>query len=72
MRQSSTYYGLGFRVGVLEIFLGVLFLLGSGPAESGWDAIASSQSESSYFTETCSGSEAGSYLRLIDFFITQL
>ena len=25
-----------------------------------------------YFTEICSGSEAGSYLRLIDFFITQL
>jgi len=26
-----------------------------------------SQIENSYFTETCSGSEAGSYLRLIDF-----
>jgi len=25
-----------------------------------------------YFTEMCSGSEAGSYLRLIDFCITQL
>jgi len=25
-----------------------------------------------YFTEICSGSEAGSYLRLIDFCITQL
>ena len=27
----------------------------------------SSQFENNYFTETCSGSEAGSYLRLIDF-----
>ena len=26
-----------------------------------------SQSENKYFTEMCSGSEAGSYLRLIDF-----
>jgi len=26
-----------------------------------------SQFENSYFTEMCSGSEAGSYLRLIDF-----
>ena len=25
-----------------------------------------------YFTEMCSGSEAGSYVRLIDFYITQL
>jgi len=28
--------------------------------------------EDSYFTEMCSGSEEGSYLRLIDFCITQL
>ena len=28
------------------------------------------QSENNYFTEMCSGSEAGSYLRLIDFCIT--
>ena len=27
----------------------------------------SSQFENNYFTETCSGSEAGSYLRLVDF-----
>ena len=27
----------------------------------------SSQSENSYFTEMCSGSEASSYLKLIDF-----
>jgi len=27
----------------------------------------SSQFENNYFTEMCSGSEAGSYLRLIDF-----
>ena len=30
------------------------------------------QYENNYFTEICSGSEAGSYLRLIDFCITQL
>ena len=28
--------------------------------------------KNNYFTEMCSGPEAGSYLRLIDFFITQL
>ena len=28
--------------------------------------------ENTYFTEMCSGSEAGSYLRLIDLCITQL
>ena len=32
----------------------------------------SSQIENNYFTEMCSGSEEGSYLRLIDFYITQL
>jgi len=31
-----------------------------------------SQFENTYFTEMCSGSKAGSYLRLIDVFITQL
>jgi len=31
----------------------------------------SSQSKINHFTEMCSGSEAGSYLRLIDFCITQ-
>jgi len=34
--------------------------------------IYSSQFKNNYFTEMCSGSEAGSYLRLIDFGITQL
>jgi len=29
--------------------------------------MASSQFENHYFTETCSGSKAGSYLRLVDF-----
>ena len=33
---------------------------------------ASSRFKNNYFTEICSGSEEGSYLRLIDFFITQL
>ena len=28
--------------------------------------------ENNYFTEMCSGSEAGSYLRIIDLCITQL
>ena len=31
-----------------------------------------SQFKNNYFTEMCSGSEAGSYLRLVDFRITQL
>ena len=30
------------------------------------------QFKNNYFTEMCSGSEAGSYLRLIDFCIAQL
>jgi len=30
------------------------------------------ESKNNYFTEMCSGSEAGSYARLIDFCITQL
>ena len=30
-------------------------------------AVLCSQFENNYFTEMCSGSEAGSYLRLIDF-----
>ena len=34
--------------------------------------VSSSQSKNNYFTEMCSGSEAGSYLRLIYFCITQL
>jgi len=36
------------------------------PTESCTDRY-SSQFENNYFTEMCSGSEAGSYLRLIDF-----
>ena len=32
----------------------------------------SSQFQNNYFADMCSGSEAGSYLRLIDFCITQL
>ena len=32
----------------------------------------SSQFKNSYFTKVCSGSEAGLYLRLVDFGITQL
>ena len=30
-----------------------------------------SQLENNYFTELCSGSEAGSYLRFVDFCITE-
>ena len=31
------------------------------------ETVVSSQSKNNYFTEVCSGSEAGSYVRLIDF-----
>ena len=34
--------------------------------------LCASQFKNNYFTEMCSGSEAVSYLRLIDFWITQL
>jgi len=37
-----------------------------------WSTRYSSQFKNNYFTEMCSGSEEGSYLRLIDFCITQL
>ena len=42
-----------------------LYEIRQGQWDQGW------QSENNYFTEMCSGSEAGSYLRLIDFCITQ-
>jgi len=47
------------------------FLGGSVPLASHllWESEAF---ENNYLTEMCSGSEAGSYLRLIDFCITQL
>jgi len=64
-RQSRPDSGLGlshFQVKVLKIKQGVPSSLGSvaGPSSAG------SQFENNYFTEMCSGSEAGSYLRLID------
>ena len=37
-----------------------------------FDLASQVQFKTNYFTEICSGSEAGSYLRLIDFCITQL
>ena len=41
------------------------------PISSAISLACSSQFENNYFTEMCSGSKAGSYLRLIDFCITQ-
>ena len=52
IRQSMPHFGLGFPVKVLKPFGAVPASLGSG---------------TDYFTEMCSGSEAGWYLRLIDF-----
>jgi len=37
-----------------------------------WLRVERFQFENYYFTEMCSGSEAGAYLRLMDFCITQL
>jgi len=60
--QARPDSGLGFQVNALEIFQVVSSSLGSGMA--GWPSM---RREKKYFTEMCSGSEAGSYLRLIDF-----
>ena len=40
--------------------------------QKGEDGEGGNEFENNYFTEMCSGSEAGSYLRLIDVCITQL
>jgi len=45
---------------------------GVGVHVSGLEGGGCSQFENNYFTEMCSGSEAGSYVRLIDFYSTQL
>jgi len=42
-------------------------LRGFGPSSSGTGSRRWRQFENNYFTEMCSDSEAGSYLRLIDF-----
>jgi len=56
-----------------KTFQVVHYPLGSGWAEPGRDTDRySSQFKNKNFAEMCSGSEAGSYLRLIDFFINQL
>ena len=60
-RQPMPDYGLGFQVKGLEPFQVVLSLLGSGLH------LNHSQGWNNYFTQMCSGSEAGSYLRLLDF-----
>jgi len=52
-------HGLGFRVQALQPFYVVPSSLGRVPGRS--------QFENNYFTEMCSGSETGSYFRLIDF-----
>jgi len=57
IRQSRPDSGFGVQVNVLKPFKGVLFLIGSGLL----------QCATSWGTEICSGFEAGSYLRLIDF-----
>ena len=57
---------LGFRVRQRSLNSFKWFHLRSEAAsvEGGWD---SSQFKNNYFTEMCSGFEAGSHLRLIDF-----
>ena len=55
IRQSGPDSGLGFQVKALTTSCGV-------PSQG-----QGSQFENTYFTEMCSGSEAGSYLRLIAF-----
>ena len=40
--------------------------------DSSDEVCASSQFKNNYFSNTCSGSEAGSYSRLVDFCITEL
>ena len=59
---KGIYLGRGHLDGVLEI---------EGALVHHPDLLTS-QFENNYFTEMCSGSEEGSYLRLIDFCITQL
>ena len=54
------------------------FLVYMSPLVTGWISwdwictLKPSQSKNNYFAEVCSGSETGSYLRLIDLCITQL
>jgi len=68
IRQSRSDAGLGFQVKALKTCYGVPSSLGKGARRTrGFRVRYSSQFENNYFTEMCSGSEAGSYLRLIDF-----
>ena len=60
IRQSRPDYGRVFQVNVFKFVYAVLYSLDSGPAMN------------SHSTEMCTGSEEGSYLRLIDYCITQL
>ena len=47
-------------------------LFSSDASDDNYLTTGECQFKNNYFTEMCSGSEAGSYLRLIDFCITQL
>jgi len=58
-RQSRPDCGLDFRVKVLKTLYVVPSSFGSGLLED--------EFKNNYFTEMCSGSKTGSYLRLIDF-----
>ena len=64
IRQSRPDSGLDFQGKFLETLQDVASWLGIGTSVL--------QFENNHFTEMCSGSEADSYLRLIDFCITQL
>ena len=70
---SIWFLNLGFESGFMQFGYGDgdCYAVGSVGAESCTDRY-SSQFKNNYFTEICSGSETGSYLRLIDFCITQL
>jgi len=61
IRQSRPDSGLGWQANVLKTFYDVPSSLGRGPPRT------DRQFENNNFTEMCSGSEAGSSLRLIDF-----
>ena len=64
IRQSNSDSGLGFKVKVLRPFESIPSSLGRG---MGRNSDSLFPGDPDYFTEMCSGSEAGSYLRPIDF-----
>jgi len=66
MAHIETASGLDFQAKVPNTFEVVPASLGSGAWGRAHDI--GSQFENNYFTEMCSGSDAGSYLNLIDFY----